>query len=589
MKREFSADLGSHRQAPVAEQSCACARYPMLLQTVLLAALGLSHHAWPAGCYAQATRVAAGVAPAQTAMVAMEDGVRLATDIYLPAKGDPPFAVILIRTPYGKDAVRALAPNFGAMGYVVVAQDMRGRFASEGHHAIIFGNDGPGGRHRDGHDTIRWITRQTWSNGKVATWGGSALGIVQNMTAPDAPEALKGQIVLVGFSDYYLQGAYQGGAWRTELIERWLKGTKNDDITLPTFLEHSTYDAFWRLLNAEAHADHVNAPGVFIGGWYDIFLQGTINSFITIQERGGPKARGKCFLVIGPAAHGEFTEKVIYPHAKESPIDVVVQKSVLAHWLKSEQDDVRRLKPVHYYVMGDLYDKNAPGNFWRSADAWPPSTQSTAYYFHADHALGKAPPEGDGKLTYKYDPINPVPTKGGQNLTIEKGPMDQRPVETRPDVLLFTTAPLIQPVEVTGRITAKIYISSDCTDTDFTVKVCDVYPDGKSMLVTDGIRRASLRKSFEKREMLEPGKVYELDVDVWSTSLVFNAGHRIRVAVSSSNSPRFEPNPNTGAPHPVSGETRVATNTLHLSAQHPSRIVLPIYNGPESKGRGERR
>jgi putative CocE/NonD family hydrolase len=407
------------------------------------------------------------------------------------------------------------------------------------------------------------------------------------MTAPDAPEALKGQIVVVAFSDYYLQAAYQGGVWRKELVETWLKATKTDDVTLAKFLEHPTYDDFWKSLSPESHADRVNAPGVFVGGWYDIFLQGTINSFVTIQERGGPNARGKCFLVIGPSAHGPTTEKLTYPHAKESPIDLSAPKNLLAHWLKGEQDDVQRLKPVHYYVMGDAYDANAPGHFWRSADAWPPPAQSTPFYLHSDHLLGKARPDGDGALTYKYDPDNPVPTRGGANLFIEKGPIDQRPVESRPDVLLFTTAPLTEPVEVTGRVTARLYVSSDCPDTDFTVKLSDVYPDGKSMLVTDGIRRASLRAGFEKRVMLTPGEVYELDVDLWSTSLVFNAGHRIRVAVSSSNAPRFEPNSNTGDPHPVAGKSRVATNTVHLSGRYPSRIILPIYNGPrgESKPR----
>lgn len=592
MNGQSSADLASRREVP-GPRRCwvgVHVRSSILLRSWLLPVVGLilAYDTRLADCYAQVA-VPAGVAPSQTAMIPMEDGVRLATDVYLPGKGDSPYPVILIRTPYDKKAIRGLTANFCALGYAVVAQDMRGRFGSEGHHAIIFGNDGLGGRHRDGHDTIRWITRQTWSDGKVATWGGSALGIVQNMTAPDAPEALKGQAVVAAFSDYYLQAAYQGGVWRKELIETWLKATKNEDVTLATFLDHPTYDVFWKSLSAEAHADRVNAPGVFIGGWYDIFLQGTINSFTTIQERGGPEARGKCFLVIGPTAHGDTTEKVSYPHAKQSPIDLLAPRNLLAHWLKGEQDDVRRLKPVHYYVMGDPYDKNAPGNYWRSADAWPPPAQSTPFYFHADHVLAKARPDGDGKLNYKYDPGNPVPTRGGQNLFLEKGPMDQRPVETRPDLLLFTTEPLTEPVEVTGRITARIYVSSDCPDTDFAVKLTDVYPDGKSMLVTDGIRRGSLRKSFEKREMLEPSEVYELDVDLWSTSLVFNAGHRIRVAVSSSNAPRFEPNANTGDPHPIPGKNRVATNTVHLSARHPSRILLPLYNGPDLKDMKKRR
>jgi putative CocE/NonD family hydrolase len=173
-----------------------------------------------------------------------------------------------------------------------------------------------------------------------------------------------------------------------------------------------------------------------------------------------------------------------------------------------------------------------------------------------------------------------VPTVGGQNLLIAKGPMDQRKIETRDDVLLFTTDILAEPVEVTGRLAAKLFVSSDCPDTDFTAKLCDVYPDGRSMLVTDGILRARFRKSFSEENLLEPGQTYELAVDLWSTSLVFNKGHRIRVAISSSNAPRFEPNPNTGKPFRADNEARVATNTLHVSADHPSAIVLPIYSGP---------
>jgi hypothetical protein len=458
---------------------------------------------------------------------------------------------------------------------------MRGRFGSEGHHAIIFGNDGLGGGHRDGHDTIRWVTQQSWSDGKVATWGGSALGIVQNMAAPNAPDALKGQIVLMAFSDYYHQTAFQGGVWRQELLGGWLKGTQMEDVNLATFLKHTTYDDFWKRLSAEAHADKVDAPGVFIGGWYDIFLQGTINSFVTIQERGGPNARGKCFLVIGPQAHGNFDQKVDYPNAAAAPINAFAPLNLLGYWLKGEPGDVEGLKPVHYYVMGAIGEEAAPGNVWRSADAWPPAANVTPFYLHGDHTLRAEKPGGEGRLEYKYDPRDAVPTVGGQNLFIAKGPMDQRSVESRRDVLLFTTEPLAEPVEVTGRITARLYVSSDCPDTDFTAKLCDVYPDGRSMLVTDGIRRASLRNNYERHEPLEPGEVYELDVDLWSTSLVFNKGHRIRIAVSSSNAPRFQPNANTGEPYPNS-RTQVATNVLHVSSERPSHVMLPLHDRPDA-------
>jgi len=523
------------------------------------------------GCVARAASL--------TQMVPMADGVKLATDVYLPTKGKAPYPTVLVRTPYDKNGMKAVAGNLNAQGYAVVTQDMRGRFASEGHHAIIFGNDGLGGKHQDGHETLRWLTKHEWSNGRVVTWGASALGIVQNMTAPGAPESLKGQVVIMGFGDYYAQAAYPGGVWRKELLEGWLKATRMEDVNLSTFLEHPTYDAFWKALNAEAHAEKVNAPGIFVGGWYDIFQQGTINSFTSIQARGGPNARGKCYLVLGPQAHGAFNEKVVYPNADKAPINLIAPMDIMGEWLKGAPAGAQKTQPVHYYVMGAVGEENAPGNYWRSADAWPPPSKPVRFHFNADHSLTRRPATADRDLSFKYDPQSPVPTTGGQNLQIAKGPMDQRPIEGRPDVLLFSTEPLSQPLEVTGRLTARLFVSSDCPDTDFTVKLTDVYPDGRSMLVADGIQRASLRKSFERRDLLKPGEVSELSVDLWSTSVVFNKGHRIRVAVSSSNSPRFEPNPNTGDAHPMAGRSRVATNTVHLSARYPSRIELPVYEG----------
>jgi predicted acyl esterase len=541
-------------------------RVAELCATIFIQLTGLSL------CFVQADQ--------QTSMVSMSDGIKLATDVYLPAQGAAPYPVVLIRTPYDKNSLKGGAGNMCALGYAVVVQDMRGRFSSEGHHAIIFGNEGLGGANKDGHDTIKWIAEQPWCNGKIATWGGSALGIAQNMAAPGAPTELKGQVVQVAFSNYYGQAAYQGGVWRKELLEGWLKATKMEDGNLSTFLGHPYYDEFWKSLNAEQHAPLVNAPGVFSGGWYDIFLQGTINSFVTIQDRGGPEARGHCVLIIAPVAHGAFKE-LVYPTniVSAAPVNPMAPMGHFAAWLKGEPSNISELKPVHYFVMGDPIDQLAPGNFWRSADSWPPPAKVTPFYFCSNHELCRSAPTDTQTLSYKYDPNDPVPTVGGQNLNIEKGPMDQTKVEGRPDVLLFTSDPLEQPIEVSGRIGAKLWISSDCPDTDFTVKLCDVYPDGRSMLVTDGIRRASLRNGFETPEFLESGMVVEVNVDLWSTSLIFNKGHRIRVAVSSSNAPRFEPNANSGDPHPV-GKTRIATNTLYVSQEHPSAILLPIYNGP---------
>lgn len=461
-------------------------------------------------------------------------------------------------------------------GFAVVSQDMRGRGDSEGNNAIIFHHNG-WAKNTDGHDTIRWIAKQPWSDGNVGMWGGSALGVTQNMTAPGAPANLKAQWVLVAFSDFYSQCAYQGGVFRKELLEGWLVSQKIADVNLPTFVQHSSYDAFWEELNPESQAARVDCPAMFVGGWYDIFLQGTINSFATIQKQGGPRARGKCRLVIGPLAHRLFSE-LRYPNAgfpKEA--DPV---RFYEHHLMGRDNGVDRDKPVRYYVMGDPTDKEAPGNYWRTADDWPPPSRETPFYFHGDGSLReREKPSGTDSKPYRYDPKDPVPTVGGQNLLIPAGPMDQRKVESRPDVLLFTSKPLETPLETTGRITARLFVASDCPDTDFAVKLCDVYPDGRSMLVTDGIVRARHRVSMSREDFLEPGETYELAVDLWSTSLIFHRGHRIRIAVTSSNSPRFEPNPNTGEPFRASEKTRVATNTIWLASDRPSHIVLPILSG----------
>jgi predicted acyl esterase len=512
---------------------------------------------------------------ATTAMVAMRDGVKLATDVYLPGDGTGKYPVVVVRTPYNKAGGRSIALLCAARGYACVVQDIRGRFKSEGDPAIIFGNDGLG-EHQDGPDTLTWVAGQPWCDGTVGSWGGSALGITQNMAAPGAPDALKAQYVAVAFSDYYSQAAYQGGAYRTQLLERWLRGNGLVAKNLETFVAHPRYDEFWKRLNAEAQAAKVRAPAVYSGGWYDIFLQGTINSFTAVHYRGGEGARGKCRLVIGPTGHGTFNE-LKYPASAAQGPACADAFTWFDHVLRGKDTAVAREKAVHYYVMGDPTDPKAPGNVWRHADDWPPPADATPFYFHEDGTLarGKAP-DGPGSKTYSYDPKNPAPNIGGQELGVPLGPMDQRRAEARPDVLVFSSAVLDEPVEVTGRITAKLFVSSDCPDTDFTVKLSDVYPDGRSMLVTDGILRARYRKSFEEEAFLEPGQVYELTVDLWSTSLVFNKGHRVRIAVSSSNSPRFEANPNTGRAFRADADTRVARNTIHLSKEYPSRVVLPV-------------
>src|SRR5262245_34698427 len=544
-----------------------CALSSLVIACLAIAGLGQEKQAPKAG------------PKAVTHMVAMGDGVKLATDVYLPGEGTGKYPVIVARTPYNKNlGASAMAANSTKRGYAYVIQDLRGRFKSEGHHAVIFGNDGLG-EHQDGPDTLKWIAEQPWCNGKIASWGASALGITQNMAAPGAPDQLKAQFVSVAFSDFYSQAAYQGGAFRTQLLERWLQGTGMVEKNLETFVAHPLYDDFWKKLNTETYAGKVRAPAVFFGGWYDIFAQGTINSFVAAQYHGGEGAKGKCRLVMGPIGHGAFTELKYPANAAKGPA-CADALAWFDHVLLGKKNEIAKEQAVHYYVMGDPTTPQAPGNYWRHADHWPPPSKPTPFYFHPDGTLVQdKPPDGNERKTYRYDPKDPVPSIGGQELGVPLGPKDQRSVEKRPDILMFSTDVLQEPIEVTGRLTAKLFVSSDCPDTDFTVKLCDVYPDGRSMLVTDGILRARFHKSFEDESLLKPGQVYELNVDLWSTSLVFNRGHRIRVAVSSSNSPRFEANPNTGRPFRADKKTRIANNTVHLSLKYPSRIVLPVYDG----------
>lgn len=557
-------------------------------------------------------------------MVPMRDGVKLATDVYLP-EGEGPWPVLLSRTPYNKNGFGGMSSEAGKRDYVLVAQDMRGRFGSGGDDWPVFSHGG-WGEHQDGYDTVEWIAGQKWCNGKVGTFGGSACGIVQNMMAPSRPPHLTCQFVQVAYSSMYHQAMYQGGAFRKRMVEGWLQINQFNPQNLKLIRAHPEYDELWKGLDPERVASRVNVPAVFFGGWYDIFCQGTINSFVTIQNKGDKGAKGLCKLVMGPWAHGRFGDlkyrdsqtppeadmwrwfDVWLKNDGECPAGIkhIVRKGdtilKLAKNYRVEPEKIvevnkitdprripagasiiipgYRIPPVHYYVMGDPTDPDAPGNEWRTAESWPIPAKLTPFYFHGDGSLRRNPPEQkEPSRSYKYNPRNPVPTVGGANLLLPLGPKDQRRVESRPDVLIFTTEPLEKPLEVTGQIKVVLWASSSAPDTDFTAKLTDVYPDGRSMLVLDGIIRARYRNGFEKGELMKPEEVYKFEIDLWSTSILFNRGHRIRVAVSSSNSPRFEPNPNTGE-HSGHGEkTAVAKNTIHLDAAHPSYIVLPM---PES-------
>ena len=492
----------------------------------------------------------------ETVMVPMRDGVKLATDFHLPT-GEGPWPTILVMTPYNRKGLEGFAAPTHQRGYALVAQDFRGRFASEGKDHPVFVHCG-WGEHQDGYDTVEWIAAQKWSNGKVAGWGISAPGIALNMTAPSRPPHLTCCYVGVAFSSMYSQAAYQGGVFRKSLLEGWLTQNKFSPENLEQIRAHPDYDDFWKAIDPERVASQVNVPTMFLGGWYDIFTAGTINSFVTINTQGGEGARGKCRLVMEPYGHGRCDD-LVFPNANHPKAADMWDWFDI--WMKNDGRGIEQIPVVQYFAMGDPADPNTHGNQWKTADQWPVPAHVVPVYFHTDNKLRlSAPEELFGAMSYKYDPKDPVPTVGGANLTGTKGPKDQRSVEERPDVLLFNSPEFDRYIEFTGPIKVKLWASSTARDTDFTAKLCDVYPDGRSMIVLDGILRAGHRDSMDKSEPMEPGKIYELEIDLWSTSLVVGPGHRVRIAISSSNSPRFEPNPNTGGVPGTDDKVEVATN-----------------------------
>jgi predicted acyl esterase len=511
--------------------------------------------------------------PKTTEMVALRDGVKLATDIFLP-EGKGPWPVVLTRTPYNKATMGAQFKQWTSNGYVFVVQDCRGRFASEGKY-FPFMDD-----HFDGYDTVEWAAKQPWSNGKVGMIGASAMGITANQASIMAPPHLVAMYVMVAPASAYQHAIYTGGVFRKEMNENWLKAQKADDVLKVTF-DHYKDDGYVNIREGRLHWEKVQVPVYNWGGWYDIFGQGNIDNFVGLQSHGGGLALGNQKLMMGPWGHGGL-EEVKYPANSGADLMGSMRGQPepvrwFDYWLKGVKNGVMDEPPVKYYVMGDVTDPKAPGNEWRSAQSWPPQSKITPYFLLPGGKLSEAiSADEKSSSTYQYDPKNPVPTVGGALLFGKKGPMDQRAIGERKDVLKFQTSPLDAPTEVTGKVEVELWAESDCPDTDWTAKLVDVYPDGTERLVLDSALRARFRESFDKEVFMKKGEVYKFKIDLWSTSLIFNKGHRIAVHISSSNDPKFDPNPNTGKPMRADSETRVATNTVHHSRVHPSRVLLPI-------------
>jgi putative CocE/NonD family hydrolase len=551
------------------------------------------------------------------------DGVTLRGDIYRPNSPDK-FPVILMRTPYDKSVGWAVAPapRIVARGYVLIIQDVRGRYRSEGEWYPF--------RHEqaDGYDSVEWAASLPYSNGKVGMMGASYVGATQMLAAISTPPHLAGIAPNVTASNYHDGWTYQSGAfeqwfdqnWTTQLarntLDRLIDENTDARVGAPTlplvnypvfnfgqlpaeaqltaaiapyykdWLAHPDYDDYWKQWSIEENFAKIAVPALQVGGWYDIFSIGTLRNYIGVKAHGATEAaRNQQHLLMQIGGHAGFGRRIgdvdFGPHALENPYT-----DVILDWydylFKGAHNQFSTDKPVKIFVMG--------ANEYRQEDDWPPpQVHYVNYFLHSggkanslrgDGFLSTAAPKSEAPDSYIYDPGNAVPTIGGplccaQEL-MEPGPRDQRSVENRDDVLIYSMGPLGEDVEVTGPIKMTLFVKSSAVDTDFTGKLVDVAPDGFAEDVAEGILRLRYRDSQEHALLMNPGETYRISVDLWSTSNVFLRGHTLRLEVASSNFPRFDRNLNTGEEIKSARRFVSAKNTILHDAAHPSALVLPI-------------
>ena len=573
----------------------------------------------------------------------MRDGTILYADVYRPTT-DGTYPVILMRLPYNKATAQTYvyaSPGFYASyGYIVVIQDVRGQYESEGEF-YAFRDE-----MEDGYDTVEWAALLPGSNGKVGMYGFSYVGATQWLAATQKPPHLVAIVPAMTSSDYYDNWSYQGGAWSLAFEESWpissialsaamrlgepsivdeltdaytqLQSTwywylplidfpplYPDDPRVASYfydwIKHPTWDDYWQQWSIRLRWNQITVPALNFDGWFDVFLNGAIENYKGMQKFGRSKvARRGQMLVIGPWEHLPWTRTVgeidFGPEA-DNPVDEL-QLHWFDYWLKGIDNGVDAEPPVRVFVMG--------ANKWRYASDWPiPGTTFRKYYLHSGGAANSS--DGDGTLSttppgkgkkhskihgrkateaptdnYRYDPTDPVPSLGGHSCCTPDvapiGPYDQSAIEERQDVLVYSTSPLTESVEVTGPLTAKLCASSSATDTDFTAKLVDVYPDGRAINLSNGIIRARYRNSLADTTLIKPGKIYCYNIDLWATSNLFKEGHRIRLEISSSNFPHYDRNPNTGNTFGMDAELQVADQTIYHDSAHPSSITLPVID-----------
>ncbi len=535
-------------------------------------------------------------------VVPMRDGVNLVADIYQP-ESEGKFPVLLQRTPYNRAGEQASAAAMASHGYVVVVQDTRGRFDSGGEfYPFRYESN-------DGYDTIEWAAALPYADGKVGMFGGSYVGATQMLAAMAAPPHLVAIQPYVTASEYYDGWTYQSGAFMQWFASSWSSGLAIDTLRrkagglqdpkswvtqLPVdsyrmlelppvstlapyyrdWVTHERSDDYWRAWKISDHYPQMNIKALHAGGWHDIFLKGTIQNYVGM--RASSPARNDQRLLLGPWAHAETSPEGKIGDVTFGKNAVLDTDGTILRWydyaLKGRRNEYATGAPVRIFVMGE--------NAWRDEQEFPLArTRYTNYYLQKGGLSTDAPGTGDAE-DYEYDPAHPVPTIGGRlccgNNNLPPGPADERPNEGRSDVLVFSTPPLAHDVETTGWIKMTLFASSSAVDTDFTALLADVEPSGYARFLTDGIVRARYRHSTERAEPIEPGKVYQYSIDLWATSNVFKAGHRIRLYVSSSNFPRFDRNLNTG--EGIAGSTGMvkARQRIYHDAQHPSALVLPV-------------
>jgi putative CocE/NonD family hydrolase len=556
--------------------------------------------------------------------VKMRDGTILRADIFRPSAPGK-FPILLTRTPYDKRHDLDFSLKGVARGYVVINQDVRGRYTSDGEwYPFVHESD-------DGYDTIEWAAALPYSDGRIGMYGGSYVGATQMLAAMAHPPHLAGICPVVTASNYHDGWTYQGGAFEQWFDESWTSGLAQDTLnrsvsqqtnalhgisTLPLseyplfplpksssenellrslapyfldWLAHPSYDDYWKRIAIEEHYGDIRVPSLTVAAWYDIFLGGSLRNYIGLREHAADdSARQSQRLLVTIGGHAGSSQKIgDVDFGPAAPFDEdAVTLDWYDHLFKNAANKFAGPKRVQIFVMGS--------NQWRDEDDWPLArARDTKYFLHSagkantvtgDGLLSTAAPQSENADKYTYDPANPAPTVGGplccDSNHLQPGPRDQKEVEARQDVLVYSTPALTDDLEVTGPVRLELFAKSSTTDTDFTAKLVDVGPDGFAQNMTEGIVRGRYRISQQTPEPMKPGETYKFTIDLWSTSNVFRRGHRLRLEISSSNFPRFDRNTNTGDDQAHATRLVSAVNTILHDKEHPSALILPIVPKP---------